>query len=255
MDRLSKTLPSQRVHNESPLSQNKILAQLPSFVLARLSRDLRYTTLNPGQILYAPLTLPDSVYFPTDGIVSLVYETANGKSAQQAIIGRGGCIDAGLALGGVRTSSCAVVLIQGAAYRAPRKALTAEFERNGSLKQEMLYSVQNLLNQVSQTAVCNRLHSMDQQLCRWILTLSDLLDDDRFSMTHERIASILGVRREGITLAAKRLRDAGAIDYGHGKVHVLDRMLLERRVCECYGVLNETLNDFSLARELSVTYQ
>lgn len=255
MNRLPITLSSQRAHNKPPLSQNKVLAQLPPLGLARLSRDLRYTTMNVGEILYAPLTLPDFVYFPIDGIVSWVYETANGNSAQQAIIGRDGCVGAGLAMGRVRTSSRAVVQIQGAAYRAPRQALIADFEQNGLLKQEMLYCVQNLLNQVSQTMVCNRLHSIDQQLCRWILMVSDRLDDDHFSMTHERIASILGVRRESITLAAKRLRDAGAIDNGRGKVHVLDRMLLERRVCECYGVLNETLNDFSLARELSVTYQ
>ena len=190
-----------------------------------------------GEVVYTTGSALPYVYFPTTCIVSLVYVTADGASAEIAVTGFDGVVGIALLLGGHTAPSQAVVQSGGDAYRIPAKAIKREFDRGGPLQHLLLLYTQALIAQMAQTAVCNRHHSLDQQLCRWLLLSLDRLDSSELAMTQELIANMLGVRRQGVVEAAGKLQKAGLIDYRRGHISVLDRPGLEARVCECYGVV------------------
>jgi CRP-like cAMP-binding protein len=177
------------------------------------------------------------VYFPTEGIVSLLYVMENGTSAEIAVTGNEGLVGVSLFMGGESTPSTALVQGAGQSYRLAAAILKREFKRGGELQHLLLRYTQALITQMAQTAVCNRHHSVEQQLCRWLLVSLDRLPSNQVDMTQELIANMLGVRREGVTEAARRLQDAGMIHYQRGRITVLDRPKLEQRVCECYAVV------------------
>jgi len=218
-------------------TQNHLLAALPEADYERLTPDLELVTLPLGMAVYESGGKLDHVYFPTDCIVSLLYVLEDGASAEIAVVGREGLVGVALFMGGESTSSRAVVQSAGDAYRLPSKVLKREFERNGPLQHLLLRYTQALITQMAQTAVCNRHHSVEQQLCRWLLLSLDRLPSNELSMTQELIAHMLGVRREGVTEAAGKLQTAGLIQYNRGQIKVLDRPKLEERVCECYAVV------------------
>jgi len=190
-----------------------------------------------GGVLYEPGDVLQHVYFPTDCIVSLLYVMVDGASAEIAVVGNEGLIGVALFMGGETTSSRGIVQSAGSAYRLGGKKLKQEFHRDGQMQVLLLRYTQALITQMAQTAVCNRHHSVDQQLCRWLLLSLDRLASNELSMTQELIANMLGVRREGVTEAAGKLQDAGLIRYRRGRISVLDRPRLEARVCECYQVV------------------
>ncbi|WP_110949683.1 Crp/Fnr family transcriptional regulator [Pseudomonas bohemica] len=224
--------------NASPRpSHNHLLAALPASDLQRLTPHLEQVSLALGDVLYEPGDTLRHVYFPTDSIVSLLHVTENGSSTEIAVVGNEGLIGIALFMGGESTSSRAVVQSAGSALRLPGEKLKAEFNRHGDLLLLMLRYTQALITQMSQTAVCNRHHSIDQQLCRWLLLSLDRLHGNRLSMTQELIANMLGVRREGVTEAAGKLQRQGVIEYSRGQITVLDRPRLERLSCECYLVV------------------
>ena len=195
-----------------------------------------------GQMLYEPGGQLQHAYFPTNSIVSLHYVTETGASAETAGVGNEGVVGISLFMGGDTTSSSAVVLTAGHAYRLERRLLKQEFNRAGFLQRLLLRYTQALMTQMAQTAVCNRHHSLEQQLCRWLLLTLDRLPGNELVMTQELVASMLGVRREGITAAAGNLQRAGFISYRRGHIAVLDRSGLESRACECYAVVRKELN-------------
>ena len=190
-----------------------------------------------GDVLYEPGVKLKHVYFPTTSIVSLLYVLENGASAEIAIVGNEGILGIALFMGGQTTTSRAVVQSAGLGYRLKAKFLKGEFDRFGPTMHLLLRYTQALLTQMAQTAVCNRHHSVDQQLCRWLLLSLDRLASNELSMTQELIANMLGVRREGVTEAAGKLQDVGLIRYRRGRITVLDRDALEVRCCECYQVV------------------
>lgn len=195
-----------------------------------------------GKILYEPGELLPHAYFPTTAVISLHYMTESGASAETAGVGNEGVVGVSLFMGGNTTSSSAVVVITGYAYRLERHLLMQEFERAGLLQRLLLRYTQALMTQMAQTAVCNRYHSLDEQLCRWLLLTIDRQTTQDLSMTQELIANMLGVRRESITEAAGNLQRAGFISYRRGHIAVLDRTGLEGQVCECYGVVKNEMN-------------
>lgn len=205
-----------------------------------------------GEILYEPGGQLRHVYFPATSIVSLLYVMQDGASAEIAVVGNEGVLGVSLFMGGETTPSRAVVQSEGDGYRLRSEVLKEEFWRAGALMHLLLRYTQALITQMSQTAVCNRHHSVDQQLCRWLLLSLDRLPGDELRMTQELIGNMLGVRREGVTEAAGKLRDAGTIEYSRGHIKVVDRKRLEERVCECYGVVKKEF-DRLLADELSET--
>jgi len=190
-----------------------------------------------GCVLHEPGDRMGHAFFPTAGIVARFSAMENGASAETAVTGNNGVVGISLFLGGDSTPSRAIVAIAGHAYRLPKLVLVREFERGGSLQHLLLRYTQALLTQITQTAVCNRLHMLEQQLCRLLLLCLDRSSSNELHMTQELISQMLGVRREGVTEAATRLRDAGLIQYRRGSITVLDRSGLEQRVCECYGVV------------------
>ena len=192
-----------------------------------------------GKVLYESGDVLRHVYFPTDAIVSLLYVLANGSSAEIAVVGNEGLIGVALFMGGETTPSRAVVQSSGHAYRLAGQRLKAEFHRNGELQLLLLRYTQALITQMAQTAVCNRHHSVDQQLCRWLLLSLDCLTTNQLVMTQELIANMLGVRREGVTEAAGKLQKLGVIEYSRGHITVLDRPRLEQLCCECYAVVRK----------------
>ena len=217
--------------------QNLILAALPPAVHARIDRFLELTPMVLGSVLYeSGMPLAD-VYFPTDSIVSMVYVMEDGRSAEIALVGNEGILGVALFMGGKTMPNRAVVQSAGHAFRLKGELLVREFNRSGDLQHLLLRYTQALLTQMAQTAVCNRHHSVDQQLCRWLLLSLDRLKSDRLTMTHELIANMLGVRRMGVTEAAGKLQSAGLIEYSRGRITVLDRKRLEAQSCECYGVV------------------
>ncbi|WP_137808042.1 Crp/Fnr family transcriptional regulator [Pseudomonas sp. G(2018)] len=218
-------------------SHNHLLAALPAYDLQRLAPHLEQVSLGLGDVLYEPGDTLRHVYFPTDAIVSLLHVTENGSSAEIAVVGNEGLIGIALFMGGESTSSRAVVQSAGVAFRLPGQKLKNEFNRHGDLLLLMLRYTQALITQMSQTALCNRHHSIDQQLCRWLLLSLDRLHGNRLNMTQELIANMLGVRREGVTEAAGKLQRQGVIEYSRGQITVLDRARLERLSCECYLVV------------------
>lgn len=220
-------------------ARNRLLGRLPHSAHARLLPHLEYVPMKLGDVFLERDTPLEYAYFPIDGIASLIHELEHGETAEQAIVGREGFLGTVLVLGGEAIPSKAVVQSEGAAYRLNRNVLTTEFDRSLEFRDMLLRYVQNLLTQVAQTAVCNRHHSVQQQLCRWILLSIDRLPDNQLTMTHHLIATMLGVRREGVTAAAGWLRELGAISYTRGRIRVLDRALLEDLCCECYGVVEK----------------
>lgn len=190
-----------------------------------------------GRVLYESGDRMRHVYFPTDCIVSLLYVMENGSSAEISVVGNEGIVSVSLFMGGESTPSRAVVQSSGHAYRLPAQSLKDEFSQHGELLHLMLRYTQSLLTQMAQTAVCNRHHSIDQQLCRWLLLSLDRLSGSKLTMTQELIANMLGVRREGVTEAAGRLQKQGIILYSRGVIEVLDRKRLEEHSCECYAVV------------------
>ena len=222
------------MHN--PL-QNHLLAALPAVDCQRLLPHLKLVPLPLGQVLYESGTLLRHVYFPTNSIVSLLYVMADGASAEIAVVGNEGVIGVSLFMGGETTPSRAVVQSAGHGYQLSGQYLKDEFTRAGAMQHLLLRYTQALITQMAQTAVCNRHHSLDQQLCRWLLLSLDRLASNQLVMTQELIANMLGVRREGVTEAAGHLQNAGLIQYSRGRITVIDRPGLEARTCECYAVV------------------
>ena len=221
----------------SSLISNRLLAALPEADLARLRPHLDLVPLTLGQVIYEAGGQMSHVYFPTDSIISLLYLMENGTTAEIGVTGFEGVVGIALFMGGDTTPNRAVVQSAGKAYKMRAVALRSEFALGGALQQLLLRYTQALITQISQTAVCNRLHSIEQQLCRWLLLSYDRLHSDKLVMTHNLIANMLGVRREGITIAAKQLQDRGLINYVRGTITLLDRPKLEATVCECYLVV------------------
>ena len=217
--------------------QNYLLAALPRDVFARLEPALELVPLPLGQVLYESGDALRHVYFPTDSIVSLLYVMESGASAEISVVGNEGIIGVAVFMGGESTPSRALVQSAGHAFRLPGQRLKDEFSRHGELMQLLLRYTQALITQMAQTAVCNRHHSVDQQLCRWLLLSLDRLPSNRLTMTQELIANMLGVRREGVTEAAGKLQKLGVIEYARGHITVLDRSKLEQLSCECYAVV------------------
>ena len=217
--------------------QNHLLDALPAAEFDRLSPHLELVAMPLGEALYESGGQLQHVYFPTTSIVSLLYVLANGASAEIAVVGNEGILGISLFMGGETTPSRAVVQSAGYGYRLKAQLLKQEFNRAGPVLHLLLRYTQALITQMAQTAVCNRHHSVEQQLCRWLLLSLDRLSSDSLSMTQELIANMLGVRREGVTEAAGNLQRAGLIRYSRGRIEVLDRPGLERAVCECYAVV------------------
>jgi CRP-like cAMP-binding protein len=222
----------------SPL-QNHLLFTLSSEVRERLFPYLELVPLPLGKVLYESGDTLRHVYFPTDSIVSLLYVMENGASAEISVVGNEGLIGVALFMGGESTPSRAIVQSAGFAYRLLGQRIKDEFNRHGEMLLLMLRYTQSLLTQMAQTAVCNRHHSVDQQLCRWLLLSLDRLAGNQLTMTQELIANMLGVRREGVTDAAGKLQKLGVIEYRRGHITVLDRPRLEQMCCECYEVVKK----------------
>lgn len=219
--------------------QNQLLGALPSAEFNRLLPHLQLAPLPLGAVLYESGGKLQHAYFPTTAIVSLHYVTESGASSEIASVGHEGMVGVALFMGGHSTPSGALVQTAGHAYRLDRHALMEEFDRNSILQRLLLRYTQALLTQMSQTAVCNRHHTVEQQLCRWLLVTLDRVPEGELVMTQELIASMIGVRREGITEAAGKLQVAGYIRYRRGHISVLQRAGLEAHVCECYGVVKK----------------
>ena len=217
--------------------QNHLLAALPDLDYDRLVGDLELIPMPLGDVLYESGSQQGYVYFPTSCIVSLLYVMQNGSSAEIAIVGNEGVVGIALFMGGESTPSRAVVQSAGRGYRLRARALESEFGKGEDLQHLLLRYTQALITQMAQTAVCNRHHAVEQQLCRWLLLSLDRLSSNELTMTQELIANMLGVRREGVTEAAGHLQAAGLIHYSRGRITVLDRPKLETRVCECYAVV------------------
>ena len=222
--------------SDSPKA-NRLLAALPDAEAKRWLPQLEPVDLPLGHVLHEPGKILKHVYFPTTAIVSLLYVLENGSSAEIAVVGHEGMVGVSLIMGGDSTPSRAVVQSAGRLYRLDAQVIKAEFERSGPVLHLLLRYTQALLTQMAQTAVCNRHHSLDQQLCRWLLMSLDRLNGSELVMTQELIANMLGVRREGVTEGALKLQEAGLIRYTRGRISVVDRPGLERRTCECYAVV------------------
>jgi CRP-like cAMP-binding protein len=217
--------------------QNHLLAALPATDFARVQTRLKLVPLRLGEVIYEPGSQLRHLYFPTTAIVSLLYIMSDGASAEIAVVGNDGILGIALFMGGETTPSRAVVQSAGHAYRLAGDVLKDEFNRAGALQHLLLRYTQALLTQMAQTAVCNRHHTLDQQLCRWLLVSLDRVSGNELFMTQELIANMLGVRREGVTEAAGKLQAAGLIKYTRGHIIVTDRAGLEARACECYSVV------------------
>jgi CRP-like cAMP-binding protein len=219
--------------------QNRLLAALPAADYERLVPDLELVPLPLGWAVYEAGGKLGYVYFPTNSIISLLYVMKDGASAEIAVTGNDGLVGIALFMGGETTPSRAVVQSAGYGYRLRAAVLKKEFDQGGRLQYLALRYTQALITQMAQTAVCNRHHSVEQQLCRWLLLSLDRLSSNELSMTQELIANMLGVRREGVTEAAGNLQKSGLIHYSRGHITVLDRSKLEKRVCECYAVVKK----------------
>ena len=218
---------------------NRLLAALPREEYERVLPSLQQVSFELGEVVYEFAERLDYVFFPTTSIVSLLYTMENGSSAEMGLTGNDGVVGIALFMGGGTMPNRAVVQSAGAAIRMKAKLLQDEFARGGKFQYLLLRYTQALITQISQTAVCNRLHSVEQQLCRWLLLSHDRVKSDELIMTQELIADMLGVRREGVTVAAGHLQDIGAISYVRGHIKILDRQKLEQTVCECYRVVKD----------------
>lgn len=218
-------------------TSNQLLAAIPSQDLARWRQQLEPVEMPLGSVLYEPGCPLSHVYFPSTAIVSLLYVTQDGESAEIAVVGNEGVVGIALFMGGETAPNRAVVQSAGAGFRLKAQTIKAEFNRSAPVMHLLLRYTQALITQMAQTAVCNRHHSLDQQLCRWLLMSLDRLQGNALSMTQELIADMLGVRREGVSEAAGKLQRAGLISYARGRIEILDRPGLELRTCECYAVV------------------
>ena len=221
------------------ITQNHLLAALPQAEWQRWLPLYESVDMPLGLVLYESGDTLSHVYFPTSSIVSLLYVMESGASAEIAVVGNDGLVGISLFMGGESTPSRAVVQSAGAGIRIPAQVIKDEFNRSGPVMHLLLRYTQALITQMAQTAVCNRHHSLDKQLCRWLLLSLDRLPGNHLVMTQELIANMLGVRREGVTEAAQKLQDAGLIRYARGHITVLDRPALESRTCECYAVVKK----------------
>ena len=220
-------------------SKNHLLAALPADEFDRVVSKLQSVTLTLGQVLYESGDKLEYVYFPTTTIISLLYIMENGATAEIGVVGNDGILGIALFMGGDTTPNRAIIQSAGEALKMSAKDLKAEFTLGGVFHNLLLRYTQALITQISQTAVCNRLHPIEQQLCRWLLLSHDRLDSDMLIMTHDLISNMLGVRREGVTLAAQKLAAQGLIRNDRGTITVLDRPGIEAAVCECYKVVND----------------
>jgi CRP-like cAMP-binding protein len=219
--------------------QNHLLSALSPDIQSHFFSHLELVSMPLGKVLYESGDTMCHVYFPVDCIVSLLYVMESGASAEISVVGNEGLIGIALFMGGESTASRAIVQSAGHAYRLSAPRLKEEFNRHGDMMLLLLRYTQSLITQMAQTAVCNRHHSIDQQLCRWLLLSLDRLSDNHLVMTQELIANMLGVRREGVTEAAGKLQKVGAIEYSRGHITVLDRPMLESLCCECYAVVKK----------------
>lgn len=222
----------------STAGRNRLLDALPGAERERWASELTCVRLTRGQVLSEAHSSASYVYFPTTAIVSLIYEVENGSTAEVALVGNDGLVGVSILLGGESTSTRAVVQSAGDAFRVSARAMTDQLHRPPFQRVMLLY-IQALLTQTAQTAVCNRYHPLDQQLCRWLLLNLDRLDGNELLMTQEMIADRLGVRREAVTGAALKLQSAGLIEYARGRISVIDRIGIEARSCECYRILRK----------------
>jgi CRP-like cAMP-binding protein len=229
---------------------NHILDALPPLERERLFPHLKLVPMPLGTVLYEPGAALRYIYFPTNSIVSLLYVMQDGSSAEIAVVGNEGALGVALFMGGETTPSRAIVQSAGQAYRLTGKRLKQEFGRHGEMLHILLRYTQSLITQMAQTAVCNRHHSLDQQLCRWLLLSLDRLSGNQLTMTQELISNMLGVRREGVTEAAGKLQKLGVIRYTRGKITVLDRAQLERLSCECYAVVKKETDRLMAPQQL-----
>ena len=234
-------MPAAHAHED-----NHLLAALSPAERERLIPHLKLVPMPLGRVLYESGDVMRHVYFPTDCIVSLLYVMENGASAEISIVGNEGLIGIALFMGGETTPSRAIVQSAGHAYRLIGRELKEEFHRNGQMQLLLLRYTQALITQMAQTAVCNRHHSVDQQLCRWLLLSLDRLSSNKLTMTQELIANMLGVRREGVTEAAGKLQKLGVIRYSRGQITVLDREKMEQLCCECYEVVRKETDRLSV---------
>lgn len=218
-------------------ARNWLLSALPEDVYERLRPNLEMVPLGLGKVIYEPHETLSHVYFPTTAIISLLYTMQDGTSAEIGVVGNDGIVGIAVFMGGNTTPNRAVVQSKGEALRLRVTSFRTEFSQGGDLHRLLLLYSQALVTQMSQTAVCNRLHSVEQQLCRWLLLSHDRLDSNELVMTQELIANMLGVRREGVSVAAHNLQEAGLIRYTRGHITIIDRKRLEAWVCECYQVV------------------
>jgi CRP-like cAMP-binding protein len=223
-------------------SHNRLLAALPADDYERLHAELQPVSFSLGEIVYEFGAQLDYVFFPSTSIISLLYTMENGSSAEMGLTGNDGVVGIALFMGGGTMPNRAVVQSAGGAFKMKAKLLQDEFALGGAFQRLLLRYTQALITQISQTAVCNRLHSVEQQLCRWLLLSHDRLNTNELVMTQELIADMLGVRREGVTVAAGRLQDYGAISYVRGRIQILDREKLEAAACECYRVVKDEVD-------------
>ena len=221
------------------IQQNALLAALPKAAQERLAPDLEFVDMPLGQVLYEPGEKLSHAYFPTESIIAQVYVSECGDSMELSMVGHEGMIGLYLFMGGGSTTNRGIVQSAGHAFQLPRQALMDEFSRGEELEIVLLHYAQVLITQTGQTAVCTRHHTIDQRLCCWLLLVLDRLPDNQLIVTQELIASMLGVRREGVTEAARKLQRQGVIDYHRGRITVIDRPRLERMSCECYAVVRK----------------
>ena len=216
---------------------NRLLGALPPDAYERLRPHLEPITFSLGEVVYESGAHMRYVYFPTTSHISLLYTMIDGSTAEMGLVGQEGVVGIALFMGGETTPNRAMVQGGGAAYRMKVSAMLDEFKRGGEFQHLLLRYTQALITQISQTAVCNRLHSVEQRLCRWLLMTHDLTQSDELQMTHQFISNMLGVRREGVSMAAQRLQEKGMISYARGHIQILDRDQLLAHVCECYHVV------------------
>jgi CRP-like cAMP-binding protein len=233
--------------------KNYLLTALPVDEFSRVKSNLEPVSFKLGEVIYESGDKMNYAYFPTTAIVSMLYIMENGATAEIGVIGNDGIVGNALFMGGDATTSRAIIQSEGEAYRMEAKDLKAEFALGSVFQQMMLRFTQALMTQISQTAVCNRLHSVEQQLSRWLLLSHDRLDSDKLVMTHDLISNMLGVRREGVTLSAQKLAKRKLIKNVRGTITVIDRQGLEEAVCECYKVVNSEYNRL-LGRGISRTF-
>jgi CRP-like cAMP-binding protein len=219
------------------LKGNELLAALSPDMLQRWAPQLEWVDMPLGQVLYTSGETPQHVFFPTTAMVSLLYVSENGSTSEIAVVGKEGLVGISVFMGGGSTPSRAEVQCAGSGFRLDAQLMRNEFNLGGAAMHLTLRYTQALITQMAQTAVCNRHHALDQQLCRWLLLSLDRVVGTELVMTQELISANLGVRREGVTEAARRLQEAGVIQYARGRITVLDRPALEARSCECYGVV------------------